>query len=50
MSQKCQARTEVWARVCGFFRPLNQWNKGKRQEFADRKTYQVTDQGNGGKQ
>lgn len=38
---RCTAKTEVWARVCGFFRPIAQWNKGKRQEYADRKHYQV---------
>lgn len=41
MGEKCQAKTEVWARVCGYFRPILQWNKGKRQEFADRKNYQI---------
>ncbi len=31
---------EVYSRVVGYFRPVNQWNKGKREEFAERKTYQ----------
>jgi ribonucleoside-triphosphate reductase len=43
MSRKCQEKTEVWARVCGFFRPVQQWNEGKKQEYADRKNYQVGD-------
>jgi anaerobic ribonucleoside-triphosphate reductase len=30
---------ELWSRVVGFFRPTCQWNKGKRSEFADRKTF-----------
>ena len=30
---------EVYSRVCGYFRPVNQWNKGKREEFKDRKVY-----------
>lgn len=29
---------EVYSRVCGFYRPVNDWNKGKQQEFKDRKT------------
>ncbi len=35
----CQERTEVYSRVCGFFRPVQQWNKGKREEFRQRKEY-----------
>jgi len=30
---------EVYSRVVGYIRPVNQWNKGKRAEFADRKEY-----------
>lgn len=29
---------ETYSRVVGYFRPVNQWNKGKREEFYDRKT------------
>ncbi len=29
--------TEVYSRVCGYFRPVNQWNKGKREEYNERK-------------
>jgi ribonucleoside-triphosphate reductase len=36
---KCGAKTEVYSRVCGYFRPVANWNKGKREEFKDRKTY-----------
>ena len=27
---------EVYSRVVGYFRPVKQWNKGKKAEFADR--------------
>ncbi len=27
---------EVYSRVVGYFRPVNQWNKGKQEEFFDR--------------
>lgn len=37
----CQKKTEVYSRVCGFFRPTAQWNKGKKQEFRDRVTFRV---------
>jgi anaerobic ribonucleoside-triphosphate reductase len=41
MSNKCSAKTEVYSRVCGFFRPVQQWNKGKKEEFKDRREYVV---------
>lgn len=30
---------EVYSRVVGYFRPVNQWNKGKKEEFNNRKEY-----------
>lgn len=30
-------KTEVYSRVSGYFRPVAQWNNGKREEFAERK-------------
>ena len=36
---KCGEKTEVYSRVCGYFRPVANWNHGKREEFKDRKTY-----------
>lgn len=38
---KCPEKVEVYSRVCGFFRPVQQWNKGKKAEFRDRKEYVV---------
>jgi len=32
---------EVYSRVVGYIRPVNQWNKGKQQEFVDRKTFDI---------
>jgi hypothetical protein len=32
---------EVYSRVVGYFRPVNQWNKGKREEFGERKPYSL---------
>lgn len=37
--KKCTAKTEVFSRVTGFYRPVQQWNKGKRQEYNDRTVY-----------
>ena len=38
---KCGAETEVYSRVTGYFRPVKNWNRGKREEFKDRKTYSL---------
>ena len=32
---------EVYSRVVGYMRPVNQWNRGKQQEFADRKLFDM---------
>lgn len=28
---------EIYSRVSGYLRPVNQWNRGKQSEFKDRK-------------
>ncbi|HAF07542.1 MAG: Uncharacterized protein XD76_0263 [candidate division TA06 bacterium 32_111] len=33
--------TEIYSRVVGYFRPVNNWNEGKREEFKDRKEFKV---------
>ena len=38
---KCQAVCEVFSRVCGYFRPVSNWNQGKREEFRERKVFDV---------
>jgi len=35
----CGQETEVFSRVVGYYRPVKNWNKGKKQEFKDRKPY-----------
>ena len=35
----CGRKTEVYSRITGYYRPVQNWNAGKTQEFADRKTY-----------
>lgn len=37
MSAKLVVPTEVFSRISGYFRPVQQWNKGKREEFKNRK-------------
>lgn len=36
---KCKSETEVYSRVVGYLRPVQQWNKGKQAEFKMRKVY-----------
>jgi len=33
--QKC----EVYSRVVGYLSPVSDWNKGKKEEFKDRRTF-----------
>ncbi len=40
MEEKKKVPCEVYSRVVGYLRPVQNWNKGKRQEFKERKTYQ----------
>ena len=35
----CDAQCEVYSRVVGYLRPVQNWNLGKKEEFKDRKTY-----------
>ncbi len=38
---ECGDRCEVYSRVVGYFRPVQQWNEGKREEFKQRRGYAV---------
>jgi len=38
---KCNRTTEVYSRIVGYFRPVVNFNIGKRREFKDRKTYSL---------
>ena len=37
----CGGDCEVWQRVVGYFSEVSLWNKGKRQEFKERKRFEV---------
>jgi hypothetical protein len=32
---------EVYSRIVGYLRPVQNWNEGKQQEFGERKTFDV---------
>lgn len=36
---------EVYSRIVGYLRPVQQWNKGKKQEYAERKTFKLAGKG-----
>ncbi len=38
---ECGEKTEVYSRITGYYRPVQNWNEGKTQEFKDRKIYDV---------
>lgn len=37
----CGGRTDVYSRITGYYRPIDNWNDGKLQEFRDRVMYKV---------
>ncbi len=37
----CGKKTEVYSRITGYYRPVANWNDGKLQEYANRKTYDI---------
>ena len=38
---ECGEKTEVYSRITGYYRPVQNWNNGKAQEFKDRKVYNI---------
>ena len=37
----CGKVTEIYSRITGYYRPVQNWNDGKLQEYANRKEYDV---------
>jgi len=38
---ECGRKTEVYSRITGYYRPVQNWNDGKAEEFKERKTYDI---------
>ncbi|PWM00025.1 MAG: ribonucleoside triphosphate reductase [Clostridiales bacterium] len=38
---ECGESTEVYSRITGYYRPVQNWNDGKAKEFKDRKLYDI---------
>lgn len=39
---KCGRKTEVYSRITGYYRPIQNWNDGKVEEFQNRKEYELS--------
>jgi len=40
----CGEKTEIWSRVVGYLRPINNYNEGKSEEYANRKKYIIKEE------
>lgn len=40
---RCSEETEVYSRIVGYYRPVQNWNPGKKSEFNHRKLFTVPD-------
>ena len=40
-NKEVKVPVEVYSRVVGYFRPINQWNKGKQEEFRERVAFRL---------
>lgn len=43
---KCGRKCEVFSRIVGYYRPVNLWNAGKREEFRQRKMFKIEEDKN----
>ena len=41
---ECNELTEVWSRVTGYLRPVENYNQGKKEEYMERKKYLIRDE------
>ncbi len=41
VKETCGRVCEVYSRVVGYYRPVENWNDGKQEEFSDRKYHNV---------
>jgi len=39
----CHEKTEVYSRITGYYRPIQNWNDGKKAEFDERKEYVINE-------
>ena len=39
MEEKKRTKCEIYSRIVGYLRPINQWNEGKQAEWKERKVF-----------
>ena len=39
---KCGQKAEVYSRITGYYRPVQNWNDGKLEEYKERRTYNIS--------
>jgi len=40
-NKKCGEKCEVFSRIVGYYRPIQDWNIGKKHEFERRKNFKI---------
>ena len=40
----CSNKTEGYSRIVGYYRPVDNWNQGKKEEFSQRQVYKISQQ------
>jgi len=43
----CKGKMEVYSRIVGYYRPVQNWNDGKREEYRQRKTFNIVENRSG---
>ncbi len=46
---QCGMKTEVYSRITGYYRPVQNWNDGKVQEYKERTVYNIPSERQNGK-
>lgn len=40
----CEQACEIYSRVCGYYRPIANWNRGKLAEWRERRVFQIAEE------
>jgi len=40
----CNAHVDVYSRIVGYLRPVSTWNDGKKQEWSERKEFNIKEE------
>jgi len=44
MSKSIKIPSEIYSRVSGYYRPVNQWNRGKQEEYSCRISLNISNE------